>query len=252
MLSVIIIAKNEEANLERCLKSVTWADEIIVLDSGSEDNTIPIAKKYTQKVYSTDWQGYGIQKQRALAHATGTWVLNLDADECVDEALKNELLAAIAKKNIDAYRIPIHLNFYGKTRRYSWSPKKHIRLFKREGAHYSNHIVHEAIVLPPRAKIRSLKQAIQHHCLRDISHALDKLNLYSTYSATIRIKKKARPSFIKTLLGAWWMFFRCYFFQGGFLEGRDGLILAILSAQGSFYRGVKTLYPDQTRHLDQQ
>ena len=95
MLSVVIIAKNEEINLRRTLKSLSFADEIIILDSGSTDDTVNVAKEFTDKVFSTepsDWQGYGIQKQRALAYAQGDWVLNLDADEVVDEQLKDEIL----------------------------------------------------------------------------------------------------------------------------------------------------------------
>ncbi len=119
MLSVIIIAKNEAYHLRRCLNSVRFADEIIVLDSGSTDDTMAIAADYTDKVYATDWQGYGIQKQRALAYATQDWVLNLDADEVVDEKLAAWLLAAIATDKADAYKIPIRMHFYGKPLRFS-------------------------------------------------------------------------------------------------------------------------------------
>lgn len=244
MLSVIIIVKNEEANLRCCLESVKWADEVIVLDSGSTDNSIAIAKEYTDKVYSTDWQGYGIQKQRALERATGDWVLNLDGDESVTEELKQAICTAINQDKADAYRIPILLNFYNKPLYYSWSPKRHIRLFKRQGARYSENIVHEAVVLPPQTRVGQLKQAIQHHSFRDVSHALYKMNVYSSYSATMR-KKNRSPRFMKTVLGAWWMFFRCYFIQGGFLEGREGFLLAVLSAQGSFYRGIKIIFHDK-------
>lgn len=247
MLSVIIITKNEEANLRRCLSSIRWVDEIIVFDSGSTDNTVAIAKEYTNKVFLTDWQGYGIQKQRALEQATGTWVLNLDADEAVSEALKQDIRLAIAENRADAYRVPIHLNFYGKTLYYSCSPKRHIRLYKRHGARYTTSIVHEEIRVPSDAKIGRLKHAIQHHCFQDVSHALSKMNLYSSYSAKIRIQNNYTPSFIKIVLGSWGMFFRCYFAQGGFLEGRDGFLFAVLSAQGSFYRNIKILYRDKEK-----
>ncbi len=244
MLSVIVIVKNEEANLRRCLTSVQWADEIIVLDSGSTDNSIAVAKEFTPKVYLTDWQGYGIQKQRALEKATGTWVLNLDADESVSAELKDAICLAMKLDKVEAYRIPILLNFYGKSLYYSWSPKHHIRLFKRLGARYSENIVHEAVIVPPSTRVGQLKQAIYHHSFQDISHALYKMNTYSSFSATMR-KKTRSPHFIKTVLGAWWMFFRCYIIQGGFLEGRNGFLLAVLSAEGSFYRGIKIIYPDK-------
>ena len=137
------------------------------------------------------------------------------------------------------------MNFYGRSLYYSWSPKHHIRLFKRVGAHYTDHIVHEAIVLPKTARIGYLKQGIQHYCLRDISHALEKMNAYSSYTATMRRKNQPVPSLAKILLGSTWMFLRAYFIQGGCLEGRDGFLLAVLSAQSSFYRGIKMLYHDK-------
>ena len=114
-LSVIIIVKNEEANLRRCLESIRWVDEIIVLDSGSTDQSLAIAKEFTDKVFSTDWQGYGVQKQRALDKVTKTWVLNLDADESVSEDLHQAILKAIQDPKASAVRIPILLNFYGKS-----------------------------------------------------------------------------------------------------------------------------------------
>lgn len=245
LISVIVIAKNEADNIRNCLESVPWADEVIVLDSGSTDDTVAIAKEYTDKVYCTDWQGYGIQKQRALTHASGKWVLNLDADESVDEKLKQDILQAIHLDEADAYRIPIQMCFYGRPLRYSYSPKRHIRLFKRVGAQYSDDIVHEKICLPENTRICRLKSAIHHQSFRDLSHALYKVNRYSSYTAKSRINQKKPASIMKTLLGSAWMFIRCYILQGGFLDGKDGLVLASINAQGTFYRGLKQIYHDQ-------
>ncbi len=244
MLSVIIIAKNEESNIKRCLESVKWADELIVLDSGSEDNTVAIAKEYTNKVFSTDWQGYGVQKQRALALATQEWVLNLDADETIDLQLQADLRKAMATDSVDAYRIPIRMNFYGSPLRFSSSPKRHIRLFKQKGAKYSNDIVHEKILLPENSRIAKIKKSIMHHSFQDVSHALHKINRYSSYSAKIKIENNKTSGFGKTLLGTLWMFFRCYFLQRGFLDGKPGFLLAVFNSQGTFYRGIKQVYPD--------
>ncbi|MBA2653237.1 MAG: glycosyltransferase family 2 protein [Tatlockia sp.] len=244
MLSVIIIAKNEEKNIRRCLESVKWANELVVLDSGSVDNTIAIAKEYTDKVYSTDWQGYGVQKQRALDLATGLWVLNLDADESVDLELKAAIQAAMSSNSADAFRIPISMNFYGTSLRFSSSPQRHIRLFKRAGARYSTDIVHEKIILPPDLRISKIKNSIKHHCYHDVSHALYKTNCYSSYSAKIKIEKNKKSSFAKTLVGTAWMFFRCYFIQLGFLDGKPGFLMAVINTQGAFYRGIKQIYPD--------
>jgi len=245
MLSVIIIAKNEQLNIRHCLESVAWADELIVLDSGSTDDTVAIAREFTDKVFSTDWQGYGIQKQRALDHATGDWVLNLDADESVDERLKEQIMLAMASNDNDACRIPIQMYFCGKPLRFSSSPSRHVRLFKREGARYSADIVHEKIVLPENTRIGQLLAPIEHHSFQDVSHALYKINRYSSYSAKIRLKKNNPASMSKTLASSSWMFLRCYFLQRGFLDGKEGFLFALLNAQGSFYRGIKQLYPDR-------
>lgn len=244
MLSVIIIAKNEAENLERCLESVKWAEEIIVLDSGSTDESVNIAKQYTDKVYETDWLGYGIQKQRALSHATQSWVLNLDADETVSEKLKIEIQKAMLENKADAYQIPIWLNFYGRTLKHSMSPKNHIRLFKRKGSNYTQSIVHESILLQKKSRIGRLKEGILHHSYQDLSHAIHKMNQYSSLTAEIR-KNHQTPSVLKTLISSFWMFFRCYFMQGGILEGKDGLVLAVYSAHNSFYRNIKLLYSDR-------
>lgn len=245
MLSVIIIAKNEEANIKRCLESIKWADEIIVLDSGSTDKTIEIASQYTTNLYATDWQGYGIQKQRALAVATGDWVLNLDADESVTEELKKAIQTAMASNEADAYRVPICMNFYGKPMRYSSSPKRHTRLFKREGARFSDDIVHEKILLPAKARIGQFSTAIMHHSYQDVTHAIYKMNRYSSYSARIRLKEREKPSFVSIIFSAGWMFFRCFILQRGFMDGKEGYLLAIFNAEGAFYRGIKQLYPDK-------
>ncbi len=245
MLTVIIIAKNEEHNIRRCLESVKWADELIVLDSGSTDNTIAIAREFTDKVFSTDWQGYGVQKQRALEQASCDWVLNLDADEFVDVRLQREIKRVITADLADAYRIPIQMYFYGKPLRFSSSPTRHARLFKREGAHFSADIVHEKIILHRCARVGKLTTPIMHHSFQDVSHALYKINRYSSYSAKISIKDKKQPGLCKTLLSTSWMFFRCYVLQRGFMDGSAGFLFAVLNAQGSFFRGIKQVYPDQ-------
>jgi len=244
MLSVIIICKNEEANIRRCLESVSFADELIVLDSGSSDNTVDIAREYTDQVYMTDWPGYGVQKQRALAKTKGDWVLNLDADESVTQELQKEILAAIAADEFDAFRIPIRMYFYGKALRFSSSPQRHIRLFKKSKSRYSDDIIHEKIIVSADSRISKIKQSIRHHSFRDLSHALYKMNKYSSYSAKTRIDKDKKFGFTRAIFGSSWMFFRCYIIQWGFLDGRAGFLFAVFNAHGTFYRGVKQFYRD--------
>lgn len=244
MLSVIIITKNEEANIRRCLESVRFANEIIVFDSGSIDNTVAIAQEYTEHVFVTDWRGYGIQKQRALSRATGKWVLNLDADESLSKELQEEIIDAISSDSADAYRVPIRMLFYNQLLKYSGSPKRHIRLFKRTNAFYSKDIIHEKIMVSPKARVGKLHHAIMHHSYRDLSHVLYKLNKYSSYTAKVRIESKKKTGFIRTLISTGWMFGRCFILQRGFLDGRLGFLFALFSAQGTFYRGMKQIYRD--------
>ncbi len=246
-LSVIIIAKNEAAKIRKCLESVQWANEIIVLDSGSTDETVSIAKEYTPHVFETDWPGYGAQKQRALEKATQPWVLNLDADECVSEALKQDIQNILSQPHNpnDGYKIPIQMVFYGQPLKYTSSPSRHVRLFKRENARFSKDIVHEKIVLPRQAKIRQLLSAIYHQSYQDVSHALAKINRYSSYSAKVAIKQQKSSHLGTAIARSLWMFLRCYFLQKGFLDGKAGFLLSVFNAQGAFYRGIKVMYPDQ-------
>src|SRR5262245_21980037 len=144
-ISVILITKNEADCIRRCLDSVRWADEIIVLDSGSADDTVAIAREYTEKFSVTDWPGFGIQKNRALAQATGEWVLSIDADEWVSEALHEEIKNVIMNNYaLDAYWIPRRTKYLGQ-----WvdhgdiGRDKVIRLFKRGSAKFTDEIVHE-------------------------------------------------------------------------------------------------------------
>lgn len=244
MLSVIIIAKNEAATIRRCLDAIRWADEIIVLDSGSEDATVAIAREYTPHVFQTDWQGFGVQKQRALDKASGDWILNLDADEVITEPLRAEILMAMTQGQFSGFRVPIRMCFYGKALRFSAGPKRHVRLFKRAGARFSNDLVHEKILLPDNSSIGRLTTPILHYSFRDVSHALTKINVYSSYSARIRIEANKKHTLTQTLLSSIWMFFRCYVLQGGFLDGKPGLVFALFQTQGSWYRGIKQLYRD--------
>lgn len=155
-------------------------------------------------------------------------MLNLDADESVSEELQREIIEAMASDSADAFRIAIQMYFYDQPLKYSSSPKRHARLFKRANAYFSNDIVHEKIVLPEGTRIGKIKNTIMHHSFKDVSHVLYKMNKYSSYSAKTYILNKRKPSFIKTLASTSWMFFRCYVLQRGFLDGRIGFYLQCL------------------------
>lgn len=245
MLSVIVITCNEEKNIVRCLKSVQFADEIIVLDSGSRDNTVALAQSWGAKVFETDWPGFGIQKQRALDLATQEWVLSLDADEWLDEAACEQIQQAMQQLDVDGYQLPRQMFFHDRVLKFAAYEKKHIRLFRRNKAKFSLEPVHEKVVMKDGANLKRLMVNIQHHCYRDWTDAVAKMNRYSSLSASMRLKQGKKVSLLKALLSSNWMFLKTYIFQGWCLDGAPGLALALYQAQGSWYRYMKQLFPDQ-------
>lgn len=242
-LSVIIITKNSANYIRRCLESVQWADEIIVLDSGSTDNTVQISKKYTDKVYSTDWPGYGQQKNRALQKATKPWILSIDSDEWLSESLQEEIKKAVATNQADAFSLPRRNIYCGKWLRFGEEGNDRlIRLFKREKGVFKNHIVHEAVVIEPDSTLMKLKQPLWHDSCRSLDQLIERMNLYSTLSAQLRYEQGKRSTLAKAIIHGSWAFIHAYFFRLGFIDGKMGFIIARINAQGSYYRHLKLLF----------
>lgn len=241
-LSVIIIAKDEAHNIQRCLESVKWADEIIVLDSGSTDNTITICQKYTEKVYSTDWPGYGAQKARALEKATCDWVLSIDADEQVSDALAKKIQHLLKTDSTHSgIQLPIQLIFLNRKIKYANGSSKHLRLFKRTAAKFTESIVHEDLIID--GDIGNWNTPIYHYSFANIYQLVNKMNHYTNLVAEQRLQNNRRSSMLKAFLASSWMFFRVYILKRGFLDGGPGLILAYSFAEGAFYRYAKMCYP---------
>ena len=248
-LSVILITKNEEANLKDCLESVSFADEIIVVDSQSSDKTQEIARSFGAKLEITsDWPGFGPQKNRALNLATQDWVLSIDADERVTPELKQEILATIASSDAaDCYAIPRSSWYCGRFMKHSgWYPDYVDRLFKRGTAKFSDHLVHETVL--PTGIHGKLKNHFLHYSFRDFSQVLRKIDTYSSASAEQSFKQGKRSSVCKAFWHAVWAFFRTYFFRLGFLDGPQGLALAISNAEGTYYRYIKIWLLQQSGH----
>jgi glycosyltransferase involved in cell wall biosynthesis len=237
-LSVIIITKNESAHIGGCLQSVAWADEIIVLDSGSQDDTVDLCRSYTDKIYSTDWQGFGIQKQRALDKATGDWVLSIDADEIVTPELKAEIQQAMQTSDINGFEIPRLSNYCGRAMRHGgWFPDYVLRLFRREFGQFTNHVVHERIVV--EGNIARLNTPFLHDAFVDFEEVLHKVNNYSSLGAQLLYDRGVRSSLLKAIMKGLWTFIRTYFLKAAFLDGQQGLMLAISNAEGAYYKYVK-------------
>ena len=244
-LSVIIIAQDEADRIATCLSSVRpVADEIIVLDSGSTDETVEVARRFTDQVHKTDWPGYGPQKQRALEMAKGEWVLSIDADEALTPKLQDEIRVMLREDPPEiAYRLPWAVTIFGKRLDYGRSARANLRLFRRKGARFSNDKVHEKIILPP-GKIGRLNGRLLHYTHRDFGHYLRKNANYAWLGAQKRYQVgKKGQGLTGATLRAFWVFIQIYVIRRGFLDGRVGFLVAVLYSQGAFnkYAGLWTL-----------
>ena len=257
-LSVIVITKNEAQRLPTCLASVAFADELIVVDSFSSDNTAELARAFGARVIVTpDWPGFGRQKQRALDAATGDWVLSIDADEWLDIELANAV-RSICQTNPDAaasgpdglpsrYAVARMSAFCGQWMRAgSWYPDVCLRLFKRGTARFSADLVHERLLLDgPSAKLVVLPGLLLHNSMTGLHDAVDKMNRYSSGRAN-DLRARGRHGSLGRALGhGLWAFFRGYVLRRGFLDGRLGFVLAALDGQASYFRYLKMWLADR-------
>ncbi len=248
-LSVIIITKNEQDRLDRCLRSVAdIADEIIVLDSGSTDNSVAIAQTYTDKVYITDWPGYGPQKQRALDMTMYDWVLSIDADEVLTPELAGEIQTILATSPVEvSFKIQWAVMLFGKQLDYGRSARFVERLFRREGARFSDDLVHEKVILP-KGKTSKLKNRLLHYSNRDFKHLLDKTSLYANLGAEKRYKAGCYGGgLVVAALRSVWVFFQIYILRLGIVDGGRGFLMAIIYAQYTFnkYAGAWAMREDE-------
>lgn len=226
-ISAIIITKNESQNIEDCLQSIQWADEIIVVDSGSIDDTVEIARKYTDKVIYNKWKGYAEQKSFALQLAKNEWVLSLDADERVTESLRNEILNTDLEK-FDGYLIKRDNYFLGKKiRGCGWGNDYQLRLFRKSKTTLTKRLVHEAFYVD--GKIDYLKGSIIHFSYRNFKDAFDKINYYSTLEA---IEKQNRKKFIVlyVVITPLIAFLQHFIIRKGYIDGIYGMFISLLHA----------------------
>ena len=239
MLSVIIITKNEEAHIVECLQSVQFADEIIVLDSGSTDRTCALAKQHGAQVHhSVDWPGFGVQKNRALDLATHEWVLSIDADERVPIALAQEIQQQLLNPRAEAYTVARLSCFAGRWIRHSgWWPDHLVRLFKREVGRFKDVKVHESVVV--QGSVASLAGHLLHYPYDSLETLINKTNHYSS-AAALMLHEKGKTIGMLGIAGkAFWTFVRIYLIRRGFLDGKAGFILAGVAASSSFFRYSK-------------
>ena len=244
-LSVIIITQNEQELIRDCLESISWADEIIIVDSGSTDNTLDICREYTNNILiNTDWQGFGYQKNLALQQATEEWVLSIDADERVTPELKQQIQLAARTGSHIAYKIPRLAYFLGKEMRHGgWWPDYVLRLFLRKKARFSDDIVHERVLI--EGAIGRLKTPLLHYSYTSLEQVLVKNDKYSTAAAIKAHAQGKQSSLSKALAKAGWTFLRAYILRRGFLDGKEGFIAALSKAGETYYRQLKISYMKQ-------
>ncbi|MGV1098491.1 glycosyltransferase family 2 protein [Thiovibrio sp. JS02] len=238
-VSVAIIVLNEEERLPGCLASVDFVREIVVVDSGSVDRTVAIAREFGAMVHDEPWQGFGRQKQLAIDRCGQPWVLVLDADERVSPELALELKALVAGgARHAAYSMPRKNFFCGRWIRHAgWWPDRIVRFFQNGKARMSDRLVHEGLLVD--GPVGELRNPLIHHANRDLAQTLAKINKYSTAGAEELFKKGVKSSLLKAVLRAQWGFAHNYLLRGGFLDGAEGFILAVTDAVNIFFKYLK-------------
>ena len=252
LLSVVIITFNEEAHIERCILSVKGiADEVIVLDSLSTDKTVDIAQSYGAIVKQEKFKGYTEQKNLALSFASHNFILSLDADEALDETLRNEILRTKNSDNGKAYSMNRCTNYCGKFIRHGqWYPDKKIRLFDRRHAKWTGIDIHEQIEFSEKTDIIHLKGDILHYSYSSIEQHILKSNNFSTIAAGSLFRRGKRIHWMKLLINPFWSFIHAYFIRLGLLDGFYGFVIAIISSHYSFLKYSKLYHLQRKANLE--
>ena len=237
-LSAIVITRNEAKNIAECLDSLAFCDERIVVDCGSSDGTMLIARDKGARVAFHSWHGFGAQKNYALSLARGGWVLSLDADERVSPGLAAAIKGAIEEGAADGYEFPRLSSFCGRPMRHSgWYPDYVLRLFRRERARFTDVTVHERVVCD--GAVASLSEPQFHYPVAKLEDALSRADRYSTASAEALVASGRRISFFTGIGHGLFGFLKTYIFKAGFLDGPEGFLLGVANAEGSYYRYMK-------------
>lgn len=237
-VSATVIVKDEEGNLPACLASLDFADEIVVLDSGSADRTAEIARSHRKVRYATRaMDGYGAQKNAAAALAGNDWIFNIDADERISPRLRASILAADTAR-FDAFRVARENHFGGRRIRHGgWYPDAKVRLYRRDRCAFGERLVHEAVGCP--GPVGRLEGNLLHYSYRDVADYLVRMDRYSTLGAREVLAAGGRPGAAAVLSRPIVAFLRAYLWKLGFLDGYDGFLLAALAAASTLAKYAK-------------
>ncbi len=229
-ISIVIITKNEEKNIRKCLESIKWADEIILIDSQSDDKTLEIAGEYGAKIYSPVWRGYGPAKQEGVKHSSYDWILSIDADEEVTAELTDEIKTVLSQDKIaDGYLIPRKTNFMGRWINYSnWYPDFVLRLFDKTKGGFNSNVVHEAVEI--EGKKQYLKNDLLHYSYPTLDEYFRKFNIYTRMGAEDLFAKGKKTTIFGICIKPTAAFIKHYFLKKGFLDGIEGFLISFLSA----------------------
>ena len=237
-IAAVLVVKNEEKRLKQTLNALKWVDEIVVVDSGSIDKTVDIARDFTDKVYMKPWVGYGKQKNFALSKVNSEWVFSIDADEIVTKELVEEIKKAIKNDEYDGYLINTQLVFLGKPLRFGGVyPDYHLRLFKRKKGIFVESEVHEKINL--NGKKAKLSGKILHYSYENLYDYLQKFNNYTTLFAKQKASEKKRANSIYPFLRFGGELFKRFILKLALLDGYPGILYAFLSSFYSFMKYAK-------------
>jgi glycosyltransferase involved in cell wall biosynthesis len=238
-VSVTVITLNEEAHLRRCLESVAWADEIVVVDSESQDKTVQVAREFTDRVIVRPWPGFAAQKNFAVAQCAGEWILSLDADEEAEPELREEIAAIQADpRACDGYAVRRRNVFLGRFIRHGGLyPDWQVRLFRRGRGRFAERAVHESVTVT--GPLGRLSGHLVHRSYEGVGDFIERANRYSALAAEQMIRDGRRVRAGELVLRPLGRFLSMYVLQGGWLDGRRGLLLAILYAYYVFMRSAK-------------
>ena len=241
-ISAVIITLNEERNIVRCLKSLEWVDEVLVVDSGSTDRTVELCEAHGARVIKAEWLGFGKTKHFAVEQATYDWILSIDADEEVTPSLKEKIKSILENPDVTvAYRIKRQAFYPGQAIKHSgWQKDYPLRLFNRKNGNFNDREVHESVDF--NGQVQYIQEPLYHYTYPTISSHIQKMDRYTNLSAT----ELTRKSTILGSLGrAFFRFIKMYFLKAGFLGGRIGFILCLNSAFGIYLKYIKLWEKEQ-------
>ena len=238
-LTVTVITRNESANITACLESVAWADEIVVVDSHSTDDTVAVARRMATRVEVRDWPGYGAQKNYAAAIASNDWILSIDADERVTSELASEIREVIGSGSAAAgYRVPRVAYYLGRwIRSTDWYPDFQLRLYDRRRGTWSERKVHESVALDGTPGL--LRRELQHYPYRNVAHHVQTIDRYTSLAAEEWGTAGRRTTAFQAFLHTAFAFLRNYILKAGFRDGSAGLIVSVLNSYYVFLKFAK-------------